>query len=139
MTDPAPNGSQKAEKLLKSGVPASAGKATQIKKGQVLNPAGRPKGSLNLSTLIQRMLMDEEFTTLLPDKIEGWKEHTGAPAKAIVKVLMLKAMQGDIKAFDTLAKYGYGTKIELTGEDGGPVKALVEFIDPSGEIPKASE
>ena len=50
------------------------------------------------------MLMDEEFTTLLPDRVEGWKQHTGAPAKAIVKVLLLKAIQVDIKAFDTLAK-----------------------------------
>lgn len=143
MADPVQSGDQQArempKKLLKSGVDPSVGAATQFKPGVSGNPAGRPKGSISLSQRIQQMLNDEEFEAWLPDAKTGFTEFKGAPAIAIIKAAIIRAATGDLKAADWLAKYGYGTKIELTGEDGGPVKALVEFIDPSGEIAKASE
>lgn len=109
------SGNTQAEKLLKSGVPVSVGKATQFKPGQSGNPAGPKPGYKHLSTHIQEMLNDEEFTTYLADARDGWKEYKGAPVKAIVKTAMLKAIQGDTKAADWLAKYGYGTKVEVDG------------------------
>lgn len=70
------------------------------------------KGSKHLSTWIQELLHDEEFEATVR---EGLKivEFKGAPIKAIVKAQMIKAMNGDTKAFDALGKYGYGTKQEI--------------------------
>lgn len=87
---------------------------TQWKPGESGNPAGKPKGALHLSTHIQNLLNDPDFTTLVSDPKEGWKEVKGAPVKAIIRALIIKAMDGDVKAFDALGKYGYGTKMDVT-------------------------
>lgn len=119
----------KGEKLLKSGVPASVGKATQFKPGQSGNPAGPKPGFKHLSTHIQELLNDEKFETQIQRgdyKIEDWK---GAPIKAILRALAVKAMHGDTKAFDALAKYGYGTKVEVTGAGGEALIPVVRIID----------
>src|SRR5690554_5537636 len=100
---------EKPVKVLKSGVPTTVGEKTQFKKGQSGNPAGLPKGTIHLSTRIQNMMNDENFELLLPDSREGWKTFKGAPAEAIIKVALIKAASGDLKAADWLAKYGYGT------------------------------
>lgn len=89
---------------------------TQFKPGESGNPAGKPKGSLHLSTHIQNMLNDEEFTTWLTDTREGFKEYKGAPLKAIIKTAMIQAMSNSKEgaaAREWLAKYGYGQKFEL--------------------------
>jgi hypothetical protein len=52
---------------------------------------------------------------------KGWVQEKGAPVKAIIKVLITRAQNGDVRAFDALAKYGYGTKVEVTGADGAPL------------------
>ena len=106
-------------KTLQNGVPTSVGKATQIKKGQVLNPAGRPKGAINLSTRIQNMLNDDDFTTYINHPRDGFVEFKGAPAEAIIKTAMVKAISGDDRAREWLAKYGYGTKVEVEGDQKG--------------------
>lgn len=117
------------KKLLNNKIDPVVGKATQFKKGQSGNPAGKPKGTISLSTRIQRLMNDEEFMTWIPDRRDGWREYKGAPAEAIINALMLRAIAGDIRAADWLAKYGWGTKVEVSGPEGGPVKTLVEFID----------
>lgn len=89
---------------------------TQFKPGESGNPAGKPKGSLHLSTHIQNMLNDEEFTTWLSDARDGFKEYKGAPLKAIIKTAMIQAMSSSKEgaaAREWLAKYGYGQKFEL--------------------------
>lgn len=89
---------------------------TQFKPGESGNPAGKPKGSLHLSTHIQNMLNDEEFTTWLSDARDGFKEYKGAPLKAIIKTAMIQAMNNSKEgaaAREWLAKYGYGQKFEL--------------------------
>lgn len=119
----------KPEKILKSGLPASIGKATQFKKGQSGNPAGPAPGRINLSTHIQNLLNDENFTTWLPDPKDGWKEFHGVPMKAIIGTAIQRAIAGDTKCMDWLAKYGYGAKIDPTDEDGNVRRiALVEFV-----------
>jgi hypothetical protein len=84
------------------------------KPGESGNPAGKPKGAKHLSTWIQELMNDEQFEAMLPDVKEGWKTYKGAPMQAIIKTMALKAMNGDVKAFDALAKYGYGTKMDVT-------------------------
>lgn len=118
----------KGEKLLKSGVPASVGKRTQFKKGQSGNPAGKPPGTLSLSTHIQNLLNDPDFDAWVFNG-RAYEEYKGAPMRAVIKAQAVKAMTGDTKAADWLAKYGYGTKIEVSGPEGQPVVALVEFMD----------
>ena len=113
-----------SKKMLKGGVDPSIGKPTQWKPGESGNPAGKPKGAMSLSKRIQQMMDDEDFTTYLPDTRDGWKEFKGAPAIAIINTALIKAVQGDEKSREWLAKYGYGNKIELTGEDGAALMPI---------------
>ena len=83
---------------------------TRWQAGQSGNPAGKPKGTKNLSSWIRDMLEDESFT----QKLKNGKTVKGAPVQAVVKTLIEKAIQGDMKAFDLLARYGYGTKVDVT-------------------------
>lgn len=112
-TDSGVKQASKPKKTLKGGVSPDVGKATQFKPGQSGNPAGKPPGTKHLSTHIQELLNDEEFTTTIRKglKIE---EYKGAPIKAIVGAQIALAVQGDQKAFDLLGKYGYGSKLDLT-------------------------
>lgn len=120
--------SDKPKKLLNGGVDPAVGKATQFQPGESGNPEGRPKGSLSLSTHIQNLLNDEEFTATIRRGLQI-VEFKGAPIKAIIAAQAIKALNGEEKAFDLLAKYGYGTKVEVSGPDGGPIPALVEFVE----------
>jgi hypothetical protein len=120
---------KKPEKLLKSGVPASVGKATQFKPGVSGNPAGMPKGTKHINTWIQELAGDEEFTALLVDLKSGFKEFKGAPIKAIIKQAINEAVgSNDPKvrhaAREWIAKYGWPTKNEVTGADGAPLMPI---------------
>lgn len=84
---------------------------TQFKPG---NP-GKPKGAISLSTHIQNLLNDDNFTEIIQMGSKGFVEFTGAPIKAIVMAAMYKAAAGDKDSREWLGKYGYGTKIELAG------------------------
>ena len=74
------------------------------------NPKGPKPGYKHLSTHIQEMLNDENFEL----KLANGEIFKGAPVKAIIKTAMIKAMKGDVKAFDILGKYGFGTKTDIT-------------------------
>ena len=104
-------------------------KDTQFKPGQSGNPDGKPKGTLSLSTHIQNLLNDEDFSAWVSDPKVGVREVTGAPMKAIVQALIVKAINGDTKAFDMLGKYGYGSKVDVTSNGETLKTALVEFVD----------
>jgi hypothetical protein len=78
---------------------------------------GRPKGTLNLSTHIQNVLNDEEFDTYIEHPTKGRIEFKGAPILAIITVAVRKAVGGDDKAREWLAKYGYGASIEVNSEE----------------------
>lgn len=94
------------------------------KPGQSGNPAGMKKGTKHISTWIQEMLNDEDFETMLLDSRKGMVEFKGAPLKAIIKTAVFRASQGDDKAREWLAKYGYGTKLDVTS-DGEKLEGLV--------------
>lgn len=83
------------------------------KPGQSGNPAGKPRGTKHLSTWIQEMMEDDTFT----HKLASGQTKKEAPVKAIVSTLIKKAIEGDMRAIDLLAKYGYGTKLDLTSKD----------------------
>lgn len=129
------NQAKKPEKTLRNGVPVTVGKATQFKRGQSGNPAGRPKGSKHINTWIQELIEDEKFEARLLDLKDGWKDYRGAPIKAIIKAMINEAVAAtdpNVRkaAREQLLKYGWPTKNEVTGPDGESLAtvALVEII-----------
>jgi hypothetical protein len=122
------SGDHQAKKpgMMMSGVSSSVGKATQFKPGVSGNPAGKPKGAKHINTWIQELAEDEEFTALLVDLKDGFKEFKGAPIKAIIKQAINEAVGSqDPKvrqsAREWIAKYGWASKNEVTGADGAPL------------------
>lgn len=87
-------------------------KATQFQPG---NPGGgKPKGARHLSTIIQELEADIDWDlTSLKSKEELSKKYGKNGMKALVMVAFSKAMSGDTKAMDWLARYGYGSKTTL--------------------------
>jgi len=81
---------------------------TQFKPGESGNPAGKPKGAIHLSTMIQDYLNEE----LDPDTVNP-KEVGKTRMKALVATAFIKADAGDNKWAEWLAKYGYGQKLQL--------------------------
>lgn len=108
--------------------PKEAGKGTQYKPGESGNPSGKPVGTLSLATHIQKLLNDEKFEfIILGGKGKGKTiSYKGAPIKAIIGVAIHKAMKGDQKWAEWLAKHGYGSKIVLGAED--PVEAALRKL-----------
>lgn len=101
-------------------------KDTQFKPGQSGNPAGKPLGTKHLSTWIQDLLTDEEFTV----ENAGFtgKTYKGAPIKAIIMVAINNSLQGDNKWADWLGKYGYGQKYEVDQNISGELKTGIDPI-----------
>lgn len=100
----------------------------QFKPGESGNPDGMAKGTKQLSTWIQELLNDNEFEFLILGGRGKGKTITykGAPIKAIVGVAIHKAMKGDQKWAEWLAKHGYGNKIIVGAED--PVEAALRKL-----------
>jgi hypothetical protein len=99
-------------------------KATQFKPGQSGNPKGKPVGSRHISTHIQDMLNDPNFEL----KLKDGSIIKGAPMGAIIKTAIAKAVSGDTRAFDILAKRGWGDKIDITSQ-GESIAPIVRIID----------
>lgn len=98
---------------------------TRWQPGQSGNPNGKPKGTIHLSTRIQRMLDDDEFTTELVKKDGTRVTFKGNPADAIIKTAILKAMGGDNKWAEWLAKNGFGTK-QIHEFQNNPIQDILE-------------
>lgn len=108
------------------GTPWNSRHLKPIKPGEVRNPTGRPKGSISLSTRIRQMMNDDNFV-FRNNKGEIILE--GRPMDVIVAQAMLKASKGDMKAFDMLGKYGFGTKVDVTTKGNAlptPILAIEE-------------
>ena len=67
-------------------------KSRQIKRGKSGNPKGRPKGSLKLATDLAAEL-NEQITVR-----EDGKPRRVSKQRALIKSLMAKALQGDVRA-----------------------------------------
>lgn len=88
-----------------------------FKKGQSGNPAGPKPGYKHISTWIQDMLNDENFETLLSDPKVGYIEFKGAPLRAIIQTALRKAIGGDTRWAEWLAKHGYGESLKIEIND----------------------
>jgi len=71
-------------------------KARQFKRGKSGNPKGRPKGSLNLATDLTAEL-GEHITVR-----EDGRPRKVSKQRALIKSLMAKALQGDVRAMTSL-------------------------------------
>src|SRR5690242_11932021 len=69
---------------------------TRFTKGRSGNPAGRPKGTPNFTTALERALSEQVVVT------EGGQRHTISKLEAAVKQLVNKAAQGDARAIQQL-------------------------------------
>jgi hypothetical protein len=70
---------------------------TRFKKGQSGNPHGRPKGTLNVATVLERTLREKVVIN------ENGRRKTVTKLEAAVKQLTNKAASGELKALQLLA------------------------------------
>ena len=72
-------------------------KHTQFKKGESGNPEGRPKGTLNMATVLARTLREKVIIN------ENGQRKVITKLEAAVKQLVNKAASGDLRALRHLA------------------------------------
>lgn len=72
--------------------------------GECRNPAGRPKGSRNRSTIVREWL---EASEKIVNPITGKQEHL-TQADIITLALIKRARRGDVPAWNALMDSGFG-------------------------------
>src|SRR5215831_15175287 len=90
-------------------------KASRFKPGQSGNPKGRPKGSANLASDLSAEL-GEPITVR-----EGGQARHITKQRALIKSLMAKALQGDVRATTALLAL-YARVISEPEDDSGSVE-----------------
>lgn len=83
------------------------------KPGEIRNPKGKPKGTRHLSTVIQELMMDDDFEL----KLKNGEILKGAPSRKISETMYKLAVSGNTKAAEWLAKHGWGNKVVHEFED----------------------
>ena len=79
-----------------------------FQKGESGNPAGRPKGSKNRSTIARRWL---EVNQNLKNPLTG-VEETMSQEDLMTLALIKKAREGDVNAYKALMDSGYGAPLQ---------------------------
>jgi len=77
-------------------------------KGESGNPAGRPKGSKNRSTIARHWL---EVNQNLKNPLTG-VEETMSQEDLMTLALIKKAREGDVSAYKALMDSGYGSPVQ---------------------------
>ena len=77
-------------------------------KGESGNPAGRPKGSLNRSTIARKWL---EVNQALKNPLTG-EQETMSQEDLMTLALIKKAREGDVTAYKALMDSGYGAPLQ---------------------------
>lgn len=111
------------------GVHLGINDITPWQPGQSGNPAGKPKGTRNRSTIVRRWLEAK-------GKLEGLNV-----ADELVLALIEKASQGDVNAFKELFDSGYGKLTEKTQLSGDPDgnNPVFEFVVRHVAAPKIED
>ena len=113
-------GTEEPAEVSMSGYKVGYGKppkATQFKKGKSGNPRGRPKGSLNLAT---------DLTAELGENItirEDGRARKVSKQRALIKSLMAKALQGDVRATASVLALYARVITEPLPDDNQPIEA----------------
>ena len=106
----------------------SGNKATQIKKGQVLNPTGRPKGKTFRTRIQEASLQKIDYNNL---KKEDTKGEAG---DGIIIQLFKRALGGDIAAARLILEHAEGkTNILEGGDQDKPILTKPDFSSLSDE------
>jgi hypothetical protein len=92
---------------------------TRFKPGQSGNPKGRPKGSLNMATVLERALREKVIVN------ENGRRKIITKLEASIKQLVNKAAAGDLRALQQLAVLARGGE-ERPAEAGSPKTAIPE-------------
>lgn len=92
-------------------------KHSRFQKGQSGNKKGRPKGTKNLKTETIEEL-SEMVKVRLGDRQVRVSKH-----RALLKVLTLKAMKGDVRSLKTLLDF----YVQIFGLEGRPVEAEIRM------------
>jgi hypothetical protein len=79
-----------------------------FKKGESGNPAGRPKGSKNRSTIARQWL---EVNQNLKNPLTGENENM-SQEDLMTLALIKKAREGDVNAYKALMDSGYGAPVQ---------------------------
>lgn len=95
-----------------------------FKKGQSGNPNGRPKGSLNRSTIVKRWLSALEDST---NPITREKESM-SQEDIITLALIKKARKGDTQAYKALMDSGYGAPKQEIKTVDSPSEVKVTIV-----------
>ena len=85
--------------------------ATRFKKGVSGNPRGRPKGSLNVATVLTRTLREKVTIN------ENGRRRTVTKLEAAVKQLVNKAAGGDLRALHRLTALARDAEAEQNVRD----------------------
>lgn len=97
----------------------------KIPKGVSGNPSGRPKGSLNRSTLYRKFLdLEESFT----NPITGQVEEMSLGEKLALTVI-LKGLDGDLNATKEALDSGFGKVPDKTIEEGRQRRLVIITTD----------
>lgn len=101
------------------------------------NPKGRPKGSRNIKKVIQDLLNDQAAAAKLPLKLPG---DTETPLEAIVYTLIIKAIDGDVRASEVLLKHSMDK--DMLPLDGGfftQNELRIVVVDSQGKLNQHAE
>ncbi len=86
-------------------------KHTRFQKGRSGNPAGRPKGALNLATILARILQEPVVIT------EHGRKTTITKFEAVVKQVTNKAVLGDARASNQVFTLVQAQERQLEGPE----------------------
>lgn len=89
-------------------------KSTQFQPGQSGNPKGRPKGSLNLATILDRAVRERVMI------VEKGKQKSITKLEAAAKQLANKAASGDFRALQLLLPHLAGVDASLAATSEAP-------------------
>lgn len=100
--------------------PGRPPKHSQFQKGKSGNPKGRPKGTLNLATVLERTLRERVVIN------ENGERKVITKMEAAVKQLVNKAAKGDIPAFKILSALAASAEERMADSSQSPVDQLQE-------------
>ena len=94
-------------------------------KGESGNPAGRPKGSRNRSTIARQWL---EVSQKLKNPLTG-QDEVMSQEDLMTLALIKKAREGDVNAYKALLDSGYGAPIQQIDTAVQPIQVQINKSD----------